>query len=89
VRNWLTRDKEPVENRDLWQALDCEAAKHKMIWNWVKGHAGHKHNERCDELAREAVKKVKREHGPEKIKALVKEFKAKKKAKNTAPSFGI
>ncbi|OOF15299.1 MULTISPECIES: ribonuclease HI [unclassified Salinivibrio] len=54
-RQWKTADKKPVKNADLWQQLDVAAAKHTVTWNWVKGHAGHPENERCDELAREAA----------------------------------
>lgn len=51
--NWLTSQKKPVKNKDLWQLLDAESQKHKIEWRWVKGHAGHPENERCDKLARE------------------------------------
>ena len=54
-RGWKTAGKEPVKNEDLWRALDAEAAKHRIEWIWVKGHAGHTENERCDELARQGV----------------------------------
>ncbi|WP_245581313.1 ribonuclease HI [Pseudidiomarina sediminum] len=52
---WRTSNKKPVKNADLWQALDKACARHKVQWEWVKGHAGHPQNERCDELAREAA----------------------------------
>jgi ribonuclease HI len=52
---WKTSAKEPVKNQDLWQTLDTEAHKHEIDWHWVKGHAGHPENERCDELARKAI----------------------------------
>ncbi len=55
AKGWKTADKKPVKNKDLWQALDTEAAKHKITWNHVKGHAGQAQNERCDELARTAA----------------------------------
>ncbi len=54
-RGWLTSDKKPVKNRDLWQLLIAAMAPHKIQWLWVKGHAGHAENERCDELANLAV----------------------------------
>ena len=54
-RNWLTSDKKPVKNKDLWLSLTEAMASHKIHWHWVKGHAGHKENERCDELANIAV----------------------------------
>ncbi len=54
-RGWKTADKKPVKNVDLWQALECEAARHQVEWFWVKGHAGHVDNERADALARRGV----------------------------------
>ena len=49
---WKTSGKDPVKNVDLWQRLDVAQAKHKVVWRWIKGHAGHAENERADELAR-------------------------------------
>ena len=54
-RNWVNSQKKPVKNKDLWQRLDQECSRHKIHWNWVKGHAGHTQNERCDELAKNAA----------------------------------
>ncbi|PSU32175.1 ribonuclease HI [Photobacterium lutimaris] len=54
-RGWKTADKKPVKNADLWQRLDNETQRHQVSWHWVKGHAGHPENERCDELARTAA----------------------------------
>ncbi|WPZ34824.1 ribonuclease HI [Thalassobaculum sp. OXR-137] len=56
ARGWKTADKKPVKNRDLWERLDAATQRHDVDWHWVKGHAGHPENERCDELAREAIK---------------------------------
>lgn len=53
--NWRTSQKEPVKNKDLWQRLDAAALRHDIDWMWVKGHAGHPENERCDTLARVAA----------------------------------
>lgn len=53
--SWKTSQKEPVKNQDLWQRLDKACQQHKISWHWVKGHAGHPENERCDQLAREAA----------------------------------
>ena len=53
--NWKTSQKEPVKNQDLWRRLDAACQGHKVNWHWVKGHAGHPENERCDELARVAA----------------------------------
>jgi ribonuclease HI len=54
-RGWLTADKKPVKNQDLWLLLIAAIGSHKIDWRWVKGHAGHAENERCDELANIAV----------------------------------
>lgn len=54
-RDWKTTDRKPVRNVDLWQRLDLAIQTHKIQWEWVKGHAGHPENERCDELAREGA----------------------------------
>jgi ribonuclease HI len=52
---WRTADRKPVKNADLWMALDRAAARHKIRWVWVKGHAGHPMNERADALANAAL----------------------------------
>ncbi|EAP75934.1 ribonuclease HI [Roseovarius nubinhibens] len=52
---WKTSAKKPVKNVELWQRLDAAQARHKVTWEWVKGHAGHPENERADELAREGM----------------------------------
>lgn len=52
---WLTADKKPVKNDDLWRRLAELTGQHEVRWNWVKGHAGHPENERADELARRGV----------------------------------
>jgi ribonuclease HI len=54
-RGWKTASKQPVKNVDLWQRLDLALKPHQVRWEWVKGHAGHPENERCDELARNAA----------------------------------
>lgn len=52
---WRTADRKPVKNVDLWQRLDAAAARHRVRWKWVRGHAGHPGNERADALAREGM----------------------------------
>ena len=52
---WLTAARQPVKNVDLWRKLDQLVAQHQINWHWVKGHAGHAENERCDKLARDAA----------------------------------
>lgn len=49
--NWIKSDKKPALNVDLWEQLLPLLEKHKVTFNWVKGHAGHPENERCDRLA--------------------------------------
>ena len=49
--NWRKSDKKPALNVDLWEQLLVMLEKHKVTFNWVKGHAGHPENERCDKLA--------------------------------------
>ncbi|MEA4832619.1 MAG: ribonuclease HI [Oscillospiraceae bacterium] len=50
-RGWRKADGTPALNIDLWKRLLTAAADHKISFSWVKGHAGHSYNERCDELA--------------------------------------
>ena len=54
-RGWLTADKKPVKNVDLWKKLDETARAHQVEWHWVKGHAGHPENERADALANKGI----------------------------------
>ena len=55
---WRTADKKPVKNVDLWRELDALAQRHVVRWHWVRGHAGHPENERCDALANEAIRRA-------------------------------
>jgi|TARA_B110000438_G_C15381761_1_gene465078 ribonuclease HI len=52
---WKTANKKPVKNKELWENLDEEIAKHTIEWQWVKGHAGNKNNEKADYLARKFI----------------------------------
>ena len=54
-RNWKTASKKPVKNVDLWQKLDSLISKHKIDWQWIKGHSGHRENEIADELANRGI----------------------------------
>lgn len=59
LRNgWLTVDKQPVKNRDLWQALHAAVHTHQITWRWVQGHAGNELNERADQLAVAALNTI-------------------------------
>ncbi|WP_295733957.1 ribonuclease HI [uncultured Bartonella sp.] len=55
AKDWKTSARKPVKNADLWHKLDLARTRHNVNWHWVKGHAGHPENERCDELARKGV----------------------------------
>ncbi len=50
--NWINSAKKPVKNKDLWLRLIPLLALHDVAFHWLKGHAGHAENERCDILAR-------------------------------------
>jgi ribonuclease HI len=56
AKGWLTADKKPVKNKELWQRLEAATHIHKIDWLWVKGHSGHPENDRVDQLARDAIK---------------------------------
>ena len=57
-RGWVTAKREPVKNADLWKALDAACKPHRIDWKWLKGHAGHPENERCDALAGAEIDKI-------------------------------
>lgn len=49
--NWIKSDKKPALNKDLWEKLLKLLEIHEVKFLWIKGHAGHAENERCDRLA--------------------------------------
>jgi len=55
ARCWLTADRKPVKNADLWRELEAQVARHQVQWRWVRGHSGHPENERADALANRGV----------------------------------
>ena len=60
IENWVKQDWKrgksgPVKNIDLWKRLLRAVEKHRITFIWVKGHAGHPENERCDHLATSAA----------------------------------
>lgn len=61
---WRTGEKNPVKNVELWQRLDAARARHQVEWHWVRGHSGHAENERADQLARNAILKIRTEGVP-------------------------
>jgi len=56
--NWISSNKKPVKNKDLWVILDSLASLYKIEWVWVKGHSGHPENDRADFLANLGVGQV-------------------------------
>jgi ribonuclease HI len=54
-KNWKTANKKSVKNKDLWIELDNLVNKHRIQWEWVKGHSGHEENERADTLANQGI----------------------------------
>ena len=57
---WLTKDRKPVKNADLWQRLHTAVTRHTVEWLWVKGHAGDPGNERADALANRGMAEARR-----------------------------
>jgi ribonuclease HI len=61
ARNWMRKTSsglKPVKNVDLWQELDSLLERHEATFEYVKGHSGHPENERCDQLAVSAYRKL-------------------------------
>ena len=57
IKGWRTANRKQVKNKELWERLDTLTQKHRITWEWVRGHTGHFGNERADELANEALDK--------------------------------
>lgn len=76
TNGWRTRTKKSVKNEDLWRALDGLNKRHQVEWKWLKGHAGHAGNERCDQLAQGEIAKVRKEVPAQRLKAALADFKA-------------
>lgn len=60
-RGWVTKTGDSVLNQDLWQRLEALCSRHQVQWQWVRGHAGHTENERCDALATRCLQEGKRQ----------------------------
>ena len=56
-KNWIKSDKKPALNADLWERLLGLLDQHDVSFVWIKGHAGHPENERCDQMAVEESRK--------------------------------
>ena len=76
ARGWITSTRQPVKNADLWRGLDAQTKRHKVTWKWLKGHAGHPGNERCDGLAAAEIEKIKISYSREQLAALLEAFRA-------------
>lgn len=74
---WRTKAKQAVKNEDLWRAIDSAVSRHRVEWRWLKGHAGHAGNERCDQLANEEIAKIRQRFKPEQLKEQLAQFSAK------------
>lgn len=57
-RHWLTANKKPVKNQDLWEQLDKIAQQHIITWKWIKGHSGHPENDIADQLANQGINQI-------------------------------
>ena len=57
------------------ETTNAESTKHQITWKWIKGHAGHEMNERCDLLARNEILKLRQRFAPDQLKTLLEEFK--------------
>jgi len=73
MTGWKTRARKNVKNQDLWEELESEAAKHRINWQWVRGHAGNEMNERCDSLAKSEILKMRQEFNSDQLKTLLDE----------------
>ena len=56
--DWRTAQNKPVKNKDLWLGLLAEIKRHRIQWQWVRGHSGHVENEHVDALARQAMQEI-------------------------------
>lgn len=55
---WRNSRGEPVANRDLWEALVRESSRHEVTWTWVRGHGASAEQNRCDDLAQAAARRL-------------------------------
>jgi ribonuclease HI len=62
-RGWRTSGGDPVKNQDLWQRLLAASQRHRVEWQWVRGHSGDPDNERVDVLARTAAERMRNGNG--------------------------
>jgi len=74
AKGWR-RGKKPLMNAELWRSLDAESQRHRVRWHWVRGHTGQPENERCDELANEAIQRLRLEMGETRLAAALEAFR--------------
>ena len=79
-RGWKTAGKQPVKNEDLWRALDAASTPHRVSWHWLKGHAGHAANERCDQLAGKEIARIRKQFTAAQLRAAVQDFQKQRLA---------
>lgn len=72
---WKSKQKKGIKNVDLWRRLDDLASGHRVEWKWLKGHAGHEHNERCDVLVSEQRAVVQQKHTPAQLRESLTRFR--------------
>lgn len=80
ANRWRTAGRKPVKNADLWRRLDELASGHQVNWHWLRGHAGHPGNERCDQLAAEEIRKILARHKPDELAAALAAFREQQSA---------
>jgi ribonuclease HI len=85
LRGWRTTGRQPVKNEDLWRALDAAAAPHRIQWRWLKGHAGHVGNERCDQLAAAEIEQIRKQFTREQLRTMAAEFQAARAPQAESP----
>ena len=60
-KHWKTAANKNVKNKDLWLSLDALCSKHRVSWEWIKGHSGHTENEECDQISQAEARKIQKE----------------------------
>lgn len=86
ANGWRTKKKQAVKNEDLWRELEAAAERHTIEWKWLKGHAGHAGNERCDELTQLEIAKIKETHSKDRLQQALAEFVARDAQADSQPS---
>jgi ribonuclease HI len=89
TRGWLTIERKPVKNADLWRQLDEIASNHQIKWHWVRGHAGQRGNERCDQLAVEEIRKLRIRHKPAEFARALAAFQNERKVLRPIPTLNM